>query len=82
MSIRRLSAAKALIVLCASGLLLSGCYYQRSYYGGPHYAPPSYGYKHDHYHGKAKKHGYGHYHHGKGKKRGYGYYGRGYRGYY
>ena len=51
------SAAKALFVLTATGLLLSGCYYHRPYHGGHHYAPPSHGY---HYHGKGKKHGYGH----------------------
>ena len=57
------SAAKALFVLTAAGLLLSGCHYYRPYQSGPHYAPPSHGY---HYHGKGKKHGYGHrsYRHG------------------
>jgi hypothetical protein len=63
MRIRIPSAAKALFVLTAAGLLLSGCHYYRPYQSGPHYAPPSHSY---HYHGKGKKHGYGHrsYRHG------------------
>ncbi|MGF1611783.1 MAG: hypothetical protein ACFCUQ_20445 [Kiloniellales bacterium] len=81
MSTRSLSAAKALMVLSAVGLLLSGCYYHRPYYGGPHLGPQTYGYQH-HYHGKGKHyyHGKGK-HYGKGKHRGYGHHHRGYRGY-
>jgi hypothetical protein len=63
MRIRIPSAAKALFVLTAAGLLLSGCHYYRPYQSGPHYAAPSYGYGH---HYKGKKHGYRHrsYRHG------------------
>lgn len=68
MSTRSRSAAKALLVLTAAGLLLSGCYYHHPYYGAPQFGPPSYGYQH-HYRGEGKHRGYGGYHHG-------------YRGYY
>jgi hypothetical protein len=63
MRIRIPSAAKALFVLTAAGLLLGGCHHYRPYHGGPHYAAPSYGYGH---HYKGKKHGYRHrsYRHG------------------
>ena len=58
MRLRIPSAAKALFVLTAAGLLLSGCHYHhRAYHGGPHYAPPGHSY---HYHGKDRKQGYGH----------------------
>ena len=71
MRLRFPSAAKALFVLTAAGLLLGGCYYHpRAAHGGPHYAAPGHGYQH-HPHGKAKKHG--HYRHRQGhhKRRGH-----------
>lgn len=60
------SAAKALIALTATGLLLSGCHaYHRAYHGKPYYAVPGHGHHH-HPHGKGKKqrHGPPPYHHG------------------
>ena len=68
MRLRIPSAAKALVVLTAAGLLLGGCHYHRAYHGGPHFAPPAHGH---HTHGKGKKHGHGHHH-----------YRHGHRGYY
>jgi len=62
MRIRIPGTAKALIVLTAAGLLLSGCHYHRHHYGGPHFAPPGHSYKH--HPGKGKKHGHGHHRHG------------------
>jgi hypothetical protein len=56
--------AKALIVLTAAGLLLSGCYVHRPVHGGPHYAAPGYG--HSYHHEKRKHHG----HHRRGGGRG------------
>ena len=63
MRLRIPSAAKALVVLTAAGLLLGGCYYHpRAHYGGPHYAAPGYGHTKHHDHGKGRKHGHGHGH--------------------
>ena len=82
MSTRRLSATKALFVLAAAGLLLSGCYYHNpgyAHYGAPRYGPPAYGSpgygppsygQQQHHQGKGKKGRWGHNHH------------RGYRGAY
>jgi len=67
MRLRIPSAAKALFVLTAAGLLLGGCYYHpRAHHGGPHYAAPGYGYDKHQHHGKGRKHGqgHGHYRHG------------------
>ena len=53
------SAAKALIALTATGLLLSGCHaYYRAHHGKPYYAAPAYGHPHYRY-GKGKKHRHG-----------------------
>jgi hypothetical protein len=59
-------AAKALIVLTAAGLLLSGCYAHRPYHGGTYYAAPGYG--HGYHHEKRKHHG----HHRNGRGHGGG----------
>ena len=58
MSRRSLNASKALLVLTAAGLLLSGCYYYAPY-GAPHFGPRGYGHA-PKYHGEGKRGGYGH----------------------
>ena len=52
-------AAKALIALTATGLLLGGCHaYHRAHHGKPYYAAPGH---HGHpHHAKHRKHGHGH----------------------
>lgn len=55
MPFRISGAAKALMVLTATGLLLGGCHYARPYHGGTHFAPSHHGYKH--YDGGYKKRG-------------------------
>lgn len=61
------SAAKALFVLTAAGLLLSGCHYHHRAYGGGHYYSASPGYGH-HYYGKDRKHRHGHHGHRRGHR--------------
>ena len=67
MTLRIPGAAKALFVLTATGLLLSGCHTYRPYYGGSHFSPHGHGYKH-HYEGKSGKHGHRHRHHRHGHR--------------
>ncbi len=55
MSLRIPSAAKALFVLTAAGVLLSGCHLNRRYHDDHHYASPGYGYEH-HYRDEDRKH--------------------------
>ena len=55
-------AARALLVLTAAGLLLSGCHtYYRAGHGGPYYAAPGHGYGHHYYSGGKGGRGDGHY---------------------